>query len=82
MILVDIFVPSVDKTYDFQLNETISVNMIIEEIAEIISQKEQTKLVGDVCQLQLCDCLKQRPLQKTWTLEECEIVTGSRLILI
>ena len=34
MILVDIFVPGIDKNYDFQLNETIIISAVIEEIGE------------------------------------------------
>lgn len=82
MILVDVFVPSVDKEYDFQLSETASISMVIEEISEMIGQKERTEIVGDVNRLQLCDQEKQCILDRKKTLEESGVVTGSRLILI
>ena len=36
MILVDIYVPSLDKTYDFQVDETVQTEKLIMEIAEMI----------------------------------------------
>ena len=42
MILTDVYVPSVDKIYDFQLNEKVPVSTVIEEITEMISQKEHS----------------------------------------
>lgn len=82
MILVDIFVPSVDKTYDFQLNEQTPIDMLIEEISEMIGQKEHSEVDGDVGKLILCDRESQRILEKNRTLSECGIITGKSLILI
>lgn len=82
MILVDIFVPSVDKTYDFQLNETIMIETLIEEISEMIGQKEHSVIVGDVTKLQLCDREGQCVLAKNMTLAACGITTGKSLILV
>ncbi len=82
MILVDIFVPSVDKEYDFQLSESAEISMVIEEISEMIGQKERTEIVGDVSKLQLCDKEHQCILDRNRTLAQCGVVTGSRLILI
>lgn len=82
MILVDIFVPSVDKTYDFQLNETVTVKMLIEEISEMIGQKERCRIIGNVDDLQLCDKANKCMLSKEKTLNDCGIITGSSLILI
>lgn len=82
MILVDIFVPSVDKTYDFQLNEMVPVNILIEEVSEIIGQKERCSIIGDIQDLKLCDRKKQCVLPDNSTLYDCGIINGSKLILI
>ncbi|MBR4759934.1 MAG: glutamyl-tRNA amidotransferase [Lachnospiraceae bacterium] len=82
MILVDISVPSVDKVYDFQLSETAQIGVVIEEIAEIIGQKERTEIVGDVSMLQLCDKNAQIVLPRNRTFSDCNIHTGDSLILI
>ena len=82
MILVDVFVPSVNKVYDFQLSETAPIYTVIEEISEMIGQKERVAIVGDVKELLLCDRKTQRILEKNKTLAECNIVTGCSLIFI
>lgn len=82
MILVDVYVPSVDKEYDFSLNETVTVQTIIEEIAEMIGQKEQTFLVGDIREMNLCDKRSKAILPFENTLADCGIRTGASLILI
>lgn len=82
MILVDIFVTSLDKSYDFQLNENVRVETIIDEISEMVCQKEKMKVVGDASKLMLCDMFKHKVLDKNKTLLESEVLTGSKLVLI
>lgn len=81
MILVDVFVPSVDKIYDFLLNENIKIELVIEEIAEMVGQKERCTIVGNISELQLCD-KRQRVLDRENTLKGNGIATGERLILV
>ena len=80
MILVDIFVPSIDKTYDIQLNEGVAIDALIDEISEMIGQKEHSVIKGDVSNLQLCDWEGRRVLPKNMSLSECHIVTGKKLV--
>ena len=47
MILVDVYVRSVDKEYNFSLNEGVPVSTIIAELTEMIAPKEQTQLRGE-----------------------------------
>lgn len=82
MILVDVFVPSVDKTYDFQMNENAPIYTVLEEISEMIGQKERSGVVGDVNKLQLCDRESRSVLDKNRTLADYEISTGKSLILV
>lgn len=82
MIVVDLFVPSVYKNYNFQLDENVSINLIIEEIVEMICQKENSGIMGNVNNLLLCDKQTERVLDKNKTLSECRIVTGSNLMLV
>ncbi len=82
MILVDIYVPSVDKVYDFQLNENTPINMLIEEISEMINQKEHTTLKGSIDDMLLCDKSSERILLKEDTLFSSGITTGKSLILV
>lgn len=82
MILVDIYVPSVDNIYDFQLDEKTPIMTIIEEIGELIEQKEHCIISGKVDELLLCTRKDKRILPKDATLDECAVRTGDSLILV
>lgn len=82
MILVDIYVPSVDQIYNFNLSEDIGISAIINEIVDMISQKEQTKLYGRQEKLNLYSIKDKRILPKVNTLSDCNIMTGGSLMLI
>lgn len=82
MIFVDVYVPSLDKEYDFNLDEHATVGVLIEEIAEMISQKEQCKIMGNTEDLMLCLQDVGGILLNHQTLEEGGVHTGSRIILV
>lgn len=81
MILVDIYVPAVEKTYDFSLDETCKVGAIIDEVQEMIAAKEKRN-VSDVKNLELCSVEQTRRLNHNTTLAENDIRTGTKLILL
>ncbi|WP_167955902.1 hypothetical protein [Anaerosporobacter faecicola] len=82
MLQVDLYVPSLNKKYNFNLNETALVGTIIEELTEMICQKEQCTLFGEVGELMLVCIERQEVLQKQETLEQYGIITGNRLMLV
>lgn len=82
MILVDIYVPSVDQIYNFSLSEDIGISAIINEIIGMISQKEQTELYGSQNDLNLYCIKDKRILPRENTLLECNVMTGSSLMLV
>lgn len=82
MLLVDIFVPSVDMMYNFSLNETVEIEVLIQEIVEMICQKEKTKYAGNPDRLHLYNRENGERLSKNAVLEDCGISTGARLILV
>lgn len=82
MILLEIKVPSVDKTYDFQLDEDANIFNIIAEIGELISQKEHCNVVGNFENLRLCSNKNQQILSVNKTLRECNVQTGDCLTLV
>lgn len=82
MILVEIVVPSVDTTYDFQLDEDATVYNIIGEISELISQKEHCNVVGNYDNLMLCSLKNHQILSINNTLRECGVQTGDSLELV
>ena len=41
MLHVEVYIPAVMKNYEFRLNEHVKTAVLIEEMAHMISQKEQ-----------------------------------------
>lgn len=82
MILVDIYVPSTGQDYDFQLDQYASIASVVEELSELIAQKERCSLSGKAADLCLCSREQQCILPDNLTLDDCGIRTGSRLILV
>ena len=75
MILVEVFVPSLDRTYEFKLNEDVAVSVVIEEISSVICQKEQCDVEGNRCG-------KQQILSSNLSLYENGVQSGDRLYLL
>lgn len=82
MIMVDVYVPAMDKEYDFSLDQNIRIGTIIEEISEMIAHKEHSEVVGNVSELMLCDRRMEKILDENATLGSSRIRTGSKLILV
>ncbi len=82
MIIVDISVEAFDKTYDFKLDDNVSVSKIIEDICEMLARKEKCAPVKKSGDLILCETANGSILPPGMTLTECGIVSGDRLMLI
>ena len=82
MILVDVYVPSLDREYNFSLNENVSLSTLREEVVEMIGQKEQTQLVGDIGGMTFLSKEKEGILPENSTLAGCGIKTGALLYLV
>lgn len=82
MIMVDVQVPALDAVYDFTLSEEVQIGVLIEEITEMICQREKMQMPEELEGLNLCDVNKGQILPNKSTLKECGVVTGSRLILV
>lgn len=82
MILVDVYVPSVNKQFDYKLDENVYIANIVEEIGGMmvtIANDVDKQKVND---LMLCDYELNRILPLDATLKQCNITNGSRLVLI
>lgn len=82
MILVDVWVPSLGRQYDFSLDERAEVSMLIAEMIEMISKKEHCNLLGDAKGLKLCSIGTKEILPGNDTLEEHKIINGHQLVLV
>lgn len=80
MIYVDVFVPVINKVYDFILDENATVGVLTDEIVEIITQREQCVFSGRVDEIMLCLEETATIMPKNRTLFECGVHTGSRII--
>ncbi|MCI8865550.1 MAG: glutamyl-tRNA amidotransferase [Lachnospiraceae bacterium] len=82
MILVDIYVPGANQTYDFNLDENAKIELLLEEIAGMICQKEQSTLEGSVKELLLVSQNRKMILNSGLTLSHYNIIPGDRLMLV
>lgn len=82
MIIADVFVPSIDKTYNFSLDENAKVSSLIDELIAMVSQRENAPFAGSPNAVVLICKQSQQTLPKENTLKECAVATGSTLILI
>ena len=82
MILVDIYVPSLDKSYDFQVDETVTTEKLIMEIAEMIGNEVKTERKLDFEKLLLCSMDQKLIFQKKSPLQAYGIKNGSRILLV
>ena len=82
MVMVDIYVPAVDKNYNFSLNEDVQLADVITEITEMIEQKERTVLHGDRNGINLYSRRTSTVLPRGNTLAECYVTNGTQLLLV
>lgn len=82
MILVDVYVPSVESTYDFQLDEDVRIDLLIEEICEMICRREHCQSDGKTSRLMLCSMDTREIIPKHTTLAAYGVKTGARLMLL
>lgn len=82
MLHVDVYIPAISQNYEFSLNEHSRVEVLIDEMAAIISQKEQKQWMGETSSLILCNRSNQHMLPMAKTLYQCKVRPGSQLILL
>lgn len=82
MILVDIYIPSMDKTYDFQVDEGAAVDNLIMEIAEMIGTITKSGKNIHAEKLMLCSMDQKTLLQRNSSLRTYGIKNGSKLMLV
>ncbi|HCI60430.1 glutamyl-tRNA amidotransferase [uncultured Ruminococcus sp.] len=82
MIIVEIYVPSIDRTYDFKLNEDVVLSIVIEEITSVICQREKCSITGEKNDFLLLRAESNSILSKSLSLYENDVKTGDKLILV
>lgn len=82
MITVEVEVPSLGRRYDFELEETVTVEILIREMNEVISQREHCRYVAESGTMGLYVQEYQHKLSPKSTLEQNGIRSGQRLLLV
>lgn len=82
MIIIDVSIPIIGKIYDFSLDENALVDSIIEEIVEIISQKEGGFEGVESKNMDLFSTDTTCAINRSVSLFENNIINGSRLLLV
>ncbi|MEZ3487898.1 MAG: hypothetical protein K1W22_15290 [Lachnospiraceae bacterium] len=81
MIIIEVEVPVMGTKYDFQIDENVPVCEVKEEVAELICQKEQCTLRGDLHRM-LVWTQDGRELRQELTAHENRLRTGARIMLV
>ena len=82
MVLVEIYVACVDKTYDFRLDTKSVRKNVIDEIIIVVSQKEDIELTIDKEHITLSIVSKKIVMNKSLTLDDYNVVQGMKLMLV
>jgi hypothetical protein len=81
MIIVNVDVPMLGETLDFQIDENTPVYEVQEEMIDIICRKNSCELIGDEQRMLLWDVERRVLLRRDLTAQENRLVTGSHLVL-
>lgn len=82
MILVDISVPLMGRTYDFKVNEEAEIVVLIAELSEIICQHERWPRPSGENGMFLCDAQSGQIFPEDGTLASLGVTSGHQLMLI
>jgi hypothetical protein len=82
MIIVNVDVPILGQTLDFQMDENIPIYEVQEEIVDIICRKNSCELIGEEQRLLLWDAERSILLQREKSGSENGLRSGSHLILV
>lgn len=82
MILIDVEVPMMGKSYDCFLDENAKVKSTIESLCEMICQKEQCDFLGNGEKLTLWKRKERYRIPANMTLKSCQVNNGTCLLLL
>lgn len=82
MINVDIYIPALDEVKDFELDETVAISQILNEMREIFAKQEREELGRQTDDLLLCIPKEERILPPHLTIQMCGVKNGDRLMLV
>lgn len=82
MIIVNVSVPALEKVYNFSLEEKAKVRDLVEEIVELVSQKERIPFKDSLENMALCIVETGEQCRRDACLADYGIAGGAELILV
>lgn len=82
MILVEVYFQELNQEYDVHVDETLVIGSVIDNMVELIAQKEHLTLSKQLGIFILCEPETKRILHPETTLSENGIHAGQRLLLL
>lgn len=82
MLMIEVYSPSVDMSYDFQIEEGIITRTAVETVCEMIARKNGCSKDGIAEKSALYDVRGERELDMQKTLKENSVVNGMYLMLV
>ena len=76
ILLVEVYAPAYDQSYDMRVEEQTSIRQLMEEMAVLIGQK------GEIEKLCLCSIERGEMLSREQCLQDYGIGNGYRLVII
>lgn len=82
MIIVDVVVPALNRTYNFNLDEEVPIRVLIEEISELICKKERSDPEGDRARFVMGSIDRRECFDPEESLRSYSVKQGDKLILV
>ena len=82
ILLVEVYAPAYDKSYDMRVEEQTSIRQLMEEMTVLIGQNERNYMAGELEKLCLCSIERGEMLSREQCLQDYGIGNGYRFILI
>lgn len=82
MVFVEVELPVFEQVYDFKVEQREKVRKVLFDMITKICQKENCNMEGDWELVLLWNVDQKRILPRDWTIAECGIENGTRLLLI
>ncbi len=82
MILTEVYIPAINKKYDFRLDENAYIADVIWEIGNMVFIKDNNKNIGLIENLILCDYSTKIVFSLQRTLKDYGVSSGTCLTLI
>ena len=82
ILLVEVYAPAYDKSYDMRVEEQTSIRQLMEEMTVLIGQKERNYMAGELEKLCLCSIERGEMLSREQCLQDYGIGNGYQFVLL